>query len=115
MPDLKYFKPSEFIMGDEEVYHLMDTIFLETLDELRYMVCEPIHITSSYRSPAYNKSVNGSKGSFHLKGRAVDIACTDSRSRMVIIREALKLGMTVGVAGAFLHLDDRDYQIVFTY
>ena len=115
MPDLKYFKPSEFTMGGENIYHLMDNLFLRTLDKLRYNSGERMNITSSYRSPEYNASVGGASKSMHLHGRAVDIVCTNSHSRMILIREALLLGMTVGVAGTFLHLDDRDYQIVFTY
>ena len=115
MPDLKYFKKSEFVMGNENVYDQMDRIFLETLDELRHLVAMPLKITSSYRSPSYNKSVGGASKSMHLQGRAVDIACKNSHDRMIIIAEALSLGLTVGVASSFLHIDDRDYQIVFTY
>jgi len=112
---LRYFTRDEFVMGGENVFDKMDGIFLETLDELRHMVGEPLRITSSYRSPAYNKGIGGAPKSMHLQGRAVDISCTNSHSRMIILKEALNLGLTVGVAGTFLHIDDRDYQIVFTY
>jgi len=115
MSDLKYFTKQEFTMGGENVYHEMDRIFLESLDELRHLVAMPLRITSSYRSPDYNASVGGAKKSMHLHGRAVDIACNNSRDRMVIVQEALGLGLTVGVAKSFIHIDDRDYQIVFTY
>ena len=87
---LKYFTREEFLMGDENVFDNMDNIFLETLDELRHMVGEPLHITSSYRSPDYNESIGGAKKSMHLQGRAVDISCINSHSRMIIIKEALK-------------------------
>ena len=115
MSDLRYFKESEFTMGGENVYHQMDGIFLDQLDELRHMVAMPMKITSSYRSPDYNASIGGASKSMHLKGRAVDVACINSRDRMVIVQEALALGLTVGVAKTFIHIDDRDYQIVFTY
>ena len=115
MANLRYFHEDEFIMGDENVYDHMDDIFRHTRDELRHCSGVPMKITSSYRSPSYNKGVGGAKKSMHLQGRAVDISCTNSHDRMIILKEALSLGLTVGVAGTFLHLDDRDYQIVFTY
>ena len=115
MSDLRYFSKSEFTMGGENVYHMMDDIFLATLDTLRHNAGILMTITSSYRSPEYNASVGGASKSMHLQGRAVDIACSDSHDRMIIIKEALELGLTVGVASSFLHIDDRDYQIVFTY
>ena len=115
MSDLRYFRKHEFVMGGENVYDEMDGIFLDQLDQLRHMVSMPMHITSSYRSPEYNASVGGAKRSMHLKGRAVDISCDNSRDRLVIVQEALDLGLTVGIAKTFIHIDDRDYQIIFTY
>ena len=115
MADLKYFRKHEFIMGGDNVYNQMDDVFLKSLDQLRHNVGMPMNITSSYRSPEYNASIGGAKKSIHLLGRAVDISCNNSRDRMVIVQEALALGLTVGVAGTFIHIDDRDYQILFTY
>lgn len=102
-------------MGDENVYDQMDKIFLESLDTLRHNAAIPFNITSSYRSPEYNASVGGAKRSMHLQGRAVDISCANSYNRRIIVMEALDLGLTVGIAKTFIHIDDRDNPIVFTY
>ena len=110
-----YFKKNEFIMGNEIVYDKMDIMFLPLLDELRQRVGEPLVITSSYRSKDYNKMVGGASKSQHLYGKAVDLACNNGILRAKIVRHALGLGLTVGVAKMFVHVDSRFSQIVYTY
>lgn len=115
MPDLKYFSKDEFVMGANNVFDHMNEEFLLKLDNLRHESKKPILITSSYRSPEYNKKVGGSTGSMHLFGRAVDITCPNSTYRAAIMKTALSQGLTVGVMKDALHIDDRDNQIVFHY
>ena len=112
---MKYFSKEEFRMGNENVFDKMDNDFLCLLDELRLYVEEPLHITSSYRSESYNKSIGGSKKSQHLKGNAVDLSCDNGTLRKKIVHVGLDLGLSVGVAKTFIHVDNRDKQIVFTY
>ncbi len=112
---MKYFKESEFVMGDEIVFDKMDELFLELLDTLRDEVGFPIKLNSTYRSKEYNKKIGGAKASKHLLGIAADLACTDSTKRAKIVYTALDLGLTVGVAKTFIHIDDRDNQIMFSY
>jgi len=112
---MKYFKDDEFVMGEEIVYSKMNRQFLSLLDALRENVGFPLKINSSYRSKEYNDHVGGAKDSQHLKGIAVDIACFDSKERAYIVAHALLLGLTVGVAKTFLHIDNRENQILFTY
>lgn len=112
---MKYFKDSEFLMGGKVVFDKMDLGFLEQLELLREKVGIPLIITSSYRSPEYNKSIKGAKNSMHLYGRAVDIAVREGQIRRKIINAALDLNLTVGVAGTFLHIDNRQIPIIFTY
>ena len=102
-------------MGDENVYHKMDMDLLSRLEVLRGVVGEPLRITSSFRDEDYNRSVGGSKSSMHLQGRAVDLSCNNGTLRRKIVKNALDLGLTVGVAKLFIHLDNRDNEIVFTY
>jgi len=45
---------------------------LWVIDSLRESINLPIRLTSIYRSPAYNKAVGGSSGSFHMKNAAID-------------------------------------------
>jgi uncharacterized protein YcbK (DUF882 family) len=112
---MRYFKENEFVMGDENVFHKMDADLLHRLDLLRELVNEPLSVTSSFRSKEYNKGVGGSKRSQHLTGNAVDLSCNNSTLRGKIVKNALELGLTCGVAKTFVHIDNRDNQIVFTY
>ena len=112
---MRYFKESEFMMGSERVFHKMNPELLELLDSLRECVDEPLYITSSYRSIEYNNSINGSSRSQHLTGNAVDLSCNNGTLRAKIVDNALALGLSVGVAKTFIHIDNRLNQIVFTY
>lgn len=113
--NLRYFKPTEFVMGGKLVFDKMNSDFLSKLDELRNNVGQPISILSSYRSPSYNSAVGGVRNSYHLQGRAVDIKCPNSSYRAKVIKEALNMGLTVGVMRTSLHIDDRKDQILFHY
>ena len=112
---MRYFGKHEFKMGDKNVFDKMDKEFLEVLDNLRECVNESLYITSSYRSEEYNESVGGSKNSQHLKGNAVDLFCDNGALRLKIVENALGLGLSVGVAKTFIHVDNRLQQIVFAY
>jgi len=112
---MRYFKIEEFVMGDENVFDKMDTDFLNILDNLRGLVGFPLTINSSYRSPEYNKSINGATHSKHMEGIAVDLHCTDSTKRAILVKGALDMGLTVGVGKTFVHVDNRPKQIMFTY
>ena len=112
---MKYFNKIEFVMGNENVFDKMDMDLLSRIDSLRELVGEPLRITSSFRDEDYNASVGGSKSSMHLKGRAVDLQCNNGTLRRKIVKNALDLGLSVGVAKLFIHIDNRDNEIVFTY
>lgn len=68
--EIKYFKPTEFKNPERMGYE-----FMLWLDKLRQRASVPMTITSSYRSPAYNKSVGGASDSAHTDTpcNAVDI------------------------------------------
>ena len=51
----------------------------------------------------------------HMKGRAVDIECDNGEDRWKVIRAATSFGLSVGVMRSALHLDNRDFPIVFDY
>lgn len=113
--NLKYFEPSEFQEDGKDVFDKMQPEFLKLLDEVRDRCGFPFQITSSYRSPEKNKKVGGSLNSMHLQGRAVDIACTSSVQRWIIVREAIRSGLTVGIMPNAIHLDNRPAAILFHY
>ena len=112
---MRYFKKAEFVMGKINVFDKMDHDLLESLEEMRLIVGEPLYITSSYRSKDYNDLVGGSSRSQHLTGNAVDISCNNGTLRRKIVENALNVGLTVGVSKTFVHLDNRENQILFTY
>ena len=84
----------------------MSPAFLDMLDQIRAEVGEIFIVTSGYRCPSHNKKVSstGENGP-HVSGCAVDIKA-DSRLRFLIIKAAIKQGITrIGVAQTFVHLD----------
>lgn len=112
---LSNFKEHEFTMGSENVLDKMDIPFLQKLDALRTACGFSMTLNSTFRSMEYNKSIGGSSTSMHLLGRAADIKCNFGSRRVVIVREAIKLGLSVGPAKTFVHVDNRETQILFVY
>ena len=115
---MKYFKESEFACpccGENKTKEVLMLI----MDQLRDAVGEPLTISSAFRCAKHNKEVGGKPDSAHLRGLAVDIACSDSRLRFLLIKQALKLGFVrIGVAGKFLHLDidgEKATQVIWLY
>ena len=51
----------------------------------------------------------------HLKGRAVDLHCKDAIKRAKIVKEALFYGLSVGASNNFVHVDNRETQMLFCY
>ena len=112
---MTYFTEDEFVMVQKNVCYKIDTSLLATIDILRENVGQALTITSSFRDKNYNKFVGGASKSQHLLGKAVDFSCKNGILRAKIVFEAIKLGLTVGVAKRFIHVDCRDTQIVFSY
>jgi hypothetical protein len=48
-----------------------------------------------------------------MEGIAADIQCVGSIPRAKLVKHALNLGLTVGVYKNFVHVDDREHQIMF--
>jgi hypothetical protein len=80
-------------------------------------VIEDFEITSAYRTPEENAEVGGVPESSHLKGLAVDIACSDSINRFKIVFGALASGFKrIGLAKDHVHLDcdiDKVQPVIF--
>lgn len=112
---LRYFTAADFRLKGRDVSGDMNPDFLIKLDTCRDMCGFPFVVTSSYRSPEENRRVGGALGSMHLKGRAVDIRCSDGAQRWKIVKAAVALGLSVGIMQNAVHLDDREGPIVFHY
>jgi uncharacterized protein YcbK (DUF882 family) len=89
--------------------------FLPTLrivDDLRRITGKPVRITSSYRSPDYNRAVGGAPLSQHKRFNAADIQCDGVTPHEVFkVLEAWRvLGKFKGGLGqysTFVHIDTR--------
>jgi len=83
---LKHFAPSELrFLGASNSRlknnHLPPIEMVENIkevalaaDAIREAFGLPVRVLSGFRSPAYNRSVGGSKGSYHMQFRALDLA-----------------------------------------
>jgi uncharacterized protein YcbK (DUF882 family) len=103
----------------------MDKTFLLKLDEARELAGIPFIINSAFRTPEHNeriykelnKPVN--TNSSHLRGLAVDIKATDSRTRFLILNALIHVGFTrIGIADTFIHVDlslDKSQQVIWIY
>lgn len=105
----KYFK---------EVEYKMDIDFLAKLDKARGFAKVPFVINSAYRSPEHPESIKNPTSS-HIKGLAVDIKATDSRTRYKVLNALIQVGFNrIGIADTFIHVDDdkdKTQQVIWTY
>jgi len=76
------------------------------LDKVRSEWGSPLYVSSSYRSPSYNKSVGGATSSQHAKGNALDIhpAPSEIKAFQAFIKSR-NLNGGVGYYNTFLHID----------
>lgn len=103
------FKVREFRCKDGSDKILVDTDFVKTyLQAIRSHFKAPVTVNSGYRTPEYNKRVNGDKNSYHIKGQAFDIAVKGYTPQ-----EVARYAESLGVKGiiqyeTFVHVDSRD-------
>tara|TARA_R110002073_G_C9446833_1_gene577752 strand:- start:339 stop:692 length:354 start_codon:yes stop_codon:yes gene_type:complete len=117
---MEFFNISEFDSPDEKGSGIMmNQGFLQMLDEARRIASVAFKITSGYRTKSHNKSVGGVSDSSHIKGLAVDIRCSDSRNRSIIVTSLIKAGFTrIGIAKSFIHVDndmDKSQNVIWVY
>ena len=106
---MKYFKESEFTMNNKCVFDKMDYELLCKLDLLRLYCDFPLVITSSYRSPEYNKKIGGSKNSMHIQGKAVDLKkLSDPIQESKLIYYVGKLGLGFVAEPNCYHIDTKN-------
>jgi len=91
----RYFKEDEFDHPDR-IHHEL----LARLDLARAQAQVPFVVTSDYREP-----VEGEKSAHHI-GKAVDIACTDGKTRDRILKGARYAKFRrIGIYDKHIHLD----------
>lgn len=69
----RYFKVKEFACKDKSQAIFIDSYLVMILDILREKIGRPVIINSGYRTPERNKTVGGTKYSYHIRGMAADI------------------------------------------
>lgn len=116
----EYFTASEFASPDApDTGDLIQPELVERLDDLRARCGFPLIIASGYRTSRHNKFVGGVDSSAHTKGFAVDVRCTESSKRFVIVREATASGFNrIGISSTFIHLDcdpQKAKDVMWTY
>lgn len=115
-----HFDIQEFDSPDEKGSgSRMQPSTLQLLDDARGIAGVPFKINSGFRTKSHNAYVGGKKLSSHLYGYAVDIHCTDSRGRAIIIDALRKAGFTrFGIGNTFIHTDndpDKDANVMWLY
>lgn len=117
---LRYFTPREF---DDHTSPgtgiLMKWSLVSKLDSIRSTIGRPMVVISGYRTLEHNAEVGGVDSSAHTEGYAADIACRDSRLRLLIIQAALNIGISrIGIGSSFIHLDTdptKPVQVAWLY
>lgn len=86
---------------------LIDDKLFEYLQKIRDYFGKPLDITSAYRCPSYNRSVNGATSSYHTKGMAADFKI-DGVAPSKIAKYAESIGVLgIGLYSDFVHIDTR--------
>lgn len=87
---------------------------INVLDRFRATLDAPIRIISAYRSPAYNRSIDGALRSQHTEFVAIDF--TSPRGRPVLWAQELKemrhdgdFSGGIGLYRTFVHVDTRGW------
>ena len=82
---------------------------VKVADEARHRLGKPLKINSAYRSPKYNRAINGSVASQHLKAAALDLSGSPATLHG-ILKDMRKEGIFKGGIGkykTFNHVDVR--------
>lgn len=110
----KNFQVKEFACNDGTDEILIDDETVTFVQCARSLTDGIIHITSGYRTPAYNKRVGGASNSYHTKGRACD-----TYSDIVSAETLAKIYDLCGATGVlwyqkqrFTHVDNREYKYI---
>lgn len=86
---------------------------LEWLEVIRDQFNDkPVVVNSGYRCPTHNANVGGAKGSYHLKGQAVDFSIPGVAVASIYHFADQLVGNDGGVGRypTFVHIDNRGYK-----
>ena len=80
--DTKNFKVSEFSCHCGCGYNVIDQRVINMAQAIRDELGVPVRVNSGCRCEKNNAKAGGVKGSFHVKGKACDLACSLGAQRM---------------------------------
>lgn len=108
----EHFKASEFACKDGTANLLLDKDIISILERFREYVEAPVTINSAYRTKSHNASQGGASNSYHLYGRAFDIAFSSSYKYLTSVDKMCDFFNTLGLKGiikypTFVHIDTR--------
>jgi uncharacterized protein YcbK (DUF882 family) len=87
----------------------MNEQLVQKLDLARAIAKTPFGINSAMRCEAHNRKDGGIEDSAHLTGNAVDIRCTNSHKRFLIVAALLHVGFKrVLIYDTFIHVDNDE-------
>lgn len=114
-PHSEHFKFSEFTCKDgtevpKQYWYNLQSL-MDILEKVRAYWDKPVIIVSGYRTPSYNKSVDGAEKSQHLYANAADIQVQDvSASEVYGVLNRAFVNYGVGKYDNFTHIDNRGYK-----
>ena len=105
----KNFKVREFACKDGSDVVFVSMELVEILQKIRDHFGKPVTVNSAYRTPAYNKRVDGVAQSQHLYGMAADITIGGVAPKTVAAFAETLLPKTggIGIYDSFTHVDVR--------
>lgn len=109
------FKVKEFRCKDGTDTVKIDLDNVKKLQKIRDHFGKSITITSSYRTPAHNKAIGSTSGSYHIKGQATDIVVANVDAfKVYLYADSISPSSTGGVIyypnKKFCHVDTRPYK-----
>jgi zinc D-Ala-D-Ala carboxypeptidase len=106
MSDYKYFSLDEFVCSETGEQDMCPE-FLKALSHLREICDFPFVITSGFRSKNHSAEKSKKTPGTHTQGIAADIKVAGGAQRLALVKHASAMGMSVGVAKTFVHVDIR--------
>jgi len=104
------FHRSEFACSCGCGFAAADFEIIQILEDVRHHFNSPVIITSGCRCEKKNAEVGGERGSFHLKGMAVDFKVMGvPASDVADYLEGKYSGYGIGRYSTWTHLDVRNY------
>lgn len=113
--NLEEFNCKDGVQVPEELMPNVE-LLAKNLQVIRDHIGEPLHINSGYRTPAWNKKVQGKTNSYHMKAMAADLTTKNKTPKQLaalierLIEKRLVKQGGIGIYPGFCHYDIRGYK-----